>query len=150
MASGAWYRTSRRGAFSNIPTSQLAMLLGAVLLVAVALAVARAGVAWQPQPAWTALSIEPTDGGRAVAVRMTDAEGHPETYRLVATVDGEPLTTIDGLTVADGASTTRTIPLPAAGAFLRQIDVSLWRSSDAPDGAPYRSVRLALRGVPGP
>lgn len=136
-------------AFSNLPTSQLSMLIGAVLLVAVALAVARAGVAWQPQPAWTALSIETADGGRAVEVRVTDAEAHPETYRLVATIDGEPLMTIEGLTVADGASTTQTIPLPAAGALLRQIDVALWRSGDAPDGVPYRSVRLALRGVPG-
>ena len=33
---------------------------------------------------------------RAVAVGVTNAEGHPETYRLVATLDGEPLTTIDG------------------------------------------------------
>ncbi len=126
------------------------MLIGAVMLVALALAVARAGVAWQPQPAWTALSIEPTDGGRAVTVGVTDAEGQAETYRLVATIDGEPLATIEGLTVADGGSATQTIPLPAAGAFLREVDVSLWRSSDAPDGAPYRSVRLSLRGVPGP
>ena len=137
-------------AFSNASTSQLAMLIGAVLIAAIALAVARAGVALQPQPAWTALAIEAADGGRQVALDVTNAEGRSETYRLVATIDGEPLTTVVGLTVADGASTTQVIPLPAAGAFLRQVDVSLWRSSDPPDQAPYRSVRLSLRGVPGP
>ena len=139
-----------RATFSNTPTSQLAMLIGAALLVVLALAVARAGVAWQPQPAWSALTIEPIDGGRAVLVGVTNAEGHPETYRLVATIDGEPLTTI-ALPVADGASVKQTIPLPAAGRFLREVDVSLWRSSDPPpDQEPYRSVRLSLRGVPGP
>ena len=126
------------------------MLIGAVMLAVSALAVARAGVAWQPQPPWTALAIEPADGGRSIAVGVTNAEGEPETYRLVATIDGEPLATVAALPVASGASVLETIPLPAAGAFLRQADVSLWRSSDAPDAAPYRSVRLSLRGVPGP
>ena len=44
---------------AKLPTAQLGMLIGAGVLVALALGVARAGVAWQPQPAWTALSIEP-------------------------------------------------------------------------------------------
>ena len=134
---------------SKLPTSQLAMLIGAVMVAGLALALARAGVAWQPQPAWTALAIEPTDAGRAVAVEVTNAEGRPETYRLVATLDGEPLTSVDGLVVDSGGSVSQTIPLPAAGAFLRRVDVSLWRSGEGPDAAPYRSVRLSLRGVPG-
>ncbi len=85
-----------------------------------------------------------------VAVGVTNAEGHPETYRLVVTIDGEPLTTIEELTVADGGVRHADRPAAAAGAFLRQVDVSLWRSGDPPDGDPYRSVRLSLRGVPGP
>jgi hypothetical protein len=136
--------------FGGAPTSQLVMLLGAVLLVVAALAVARAGVAWQPQPAWTGLAIAPTDGGRAVAVRVVDAEGSAQTYRLVATIDGQPLATIEALSVPDGGSVTQVMPLPAAGTFLRAVDVGLWRSTDPPDGPPYRSVQISLRGVPGP
>ncbi len=149
-ASGPAAQPGWSAAFAHVPTSQLAMLLGAMLITALALGVARAGVALQPQPAWSALAIEATNGGRQIAVDVTNAEGKPETYRLVATIDGQPLSTIEGLTLADGGSTTQVIPLPAAGSFLRQIDVSLWRSEDAADGAPYRSVWLSLRGVPGP
>ena len=53
----------------------------------------------------------------------------------MATLDGEPLTTLEGLAVATDGSLTQTIPLPAAGALLRQVDVSLWRSSDGADAA---------------
>ena len=67
------------------------MLIGAVMVVALALVLARAGVAWQPQPAWTALAIEPTDAGRSVALEVTNAEGRPVADRLeLATLDGEP------------------------------------------------------------
>ena len=68
--------------------------------------------------------------------------------RLVATLDGEPLAAFDDLVLADDGTLTQAIALPRAGAFLRQIDVGLWRSSDPEDGEPYRSVRLSLRGVP--
>ncbi len=137
-------------ALSGATTSQMAMLVGAGLLVALSLVVARAGVAAQPQPAWTALSIVAVDGGRGVGVGITNSEGQPETYRIAVTIDGTPLTTVEALSLQDGASVTLPVPLPAAGAFLREVGVSLWRSGDPPDGDPYRSVRLTLRGVPGP
>ncbi len=137
-------------ALSSTPTRQLALLIGAGLLAALSLAIARAGVAVSPQPAWTALGITAADAGRAVDIRVRDAEGHPEAYRLVVTLDGQPLTTIDDVALADGASTVRRVALPPAGAFLRQVDVSLWRSGDDPAEDPYRAVQLSLRGVPGP
>jgi len=140
-----WFATLGRAS-----TAQVVMLIGAGAVAVLALMVARAGVVAQPQPAWTALGITAADGGRAIDVGITNAEGRAETYHLVVTIDGAPLATIDDVTLPDGASLTRTIPLPAAGAFLRQIDVGLWRSGDAQGGEPYRSVRLSLRGVPGP
>jgi uncharacterized membrane protein len=134
---------------ANAPTAQVGMLVGAGLVAVLALVVARVGVEAQPQPAWTALAITAGEGGRAVEVGITNAEGRPETYRLVATIDGELLATIDGLALADDASLARTIALPPGGAFLREVDVGLWRSDDPQDGGPYRRVRLSLRGVPG-
>jgi uncharacterized membrane protein len=142
-AGDSWF-----AAFAHLPTAQLAMLVGAGVVAALALGVARAGVVAQPQPPWTALGIAAADGGRAVDIDITNAEGRPETYRLVATLDGEPLAAFDDLVLADDGTLTQAIALPRAGAFLRQIDVGLWRSSDPEDGEPYRSVRLSLRGVP--
>ncbi len=137
-------------ALGEASTSQLTLLMGAGLVAVLALVVARAGVVAQPQPSWTALAIEPADGGRAVSLRIANAEGRPETYRLVATVDGVPVADPGPIVLANGAATNVTIPLPAAGAFLRQVDVGLWRADDAADSDAYRSVRLSLRGVPGP
>ncbi len=142
--------SSWKVAIARASTGQLLMLVAAGLVAALALVVARAGVAMQPQTPWTALSIEAAEGGRAVTLRVANAEGHPETYHLVVTIDGEPLTTIDTPTLADGATWTQTIELPPAGAFLRQVDVSLWRAADPLELAAYRSVRLSSRGVPGP
>ena len=149
-SAGAAANPSWFSAFAHLPTTQLVMLVGAGVIAALALGVARAGVVAQPQPAWTSLGIAAADGGRAIDIDITNAEGRPETYRLVATLDGEPLATFDDLVLADDATLTQTIALPRAGAFLRQVDVGLWRSSDPEDGEPYRSVRLSLRGVPGP
>lgn len=142
--------SSWKVAIAGASTGQLLMLVGAGLIAALALVVARAGVAMQPQTPWTALSIEAADGGRAVTLRVANAEGGPETYHLVMTIDGEALATIDTPTLADGATWTQTIDLPPAGAFLRQVDASLWRAADPVDGPAHRAVRLSLRGVPGP
>jgi uncharacterized membrane protein len=137
-------------AVSSATTRQLALLVGAVVLAGLSLVIARAGVELEPRPAWTALGITAADAGRAVDIQVTDAEGHPQTYRLVATIDGEPLTTVDDLKLADGAASIARVALPPAGAFLRQVVVSLWRADDDPAGEPYRQVQLSLRGVPGP
>lgn len=84
-------------AISSGSMAQLAMLIGAGMLVTLALVVARAGVVAQPQPAWTALAIEAVHAGRAVSVGVTNAEGQPQTYRLLVTIDGELLTALEGL-----------------------------------------------------
>lgn len=158
----AWVR-DRRGAdgdpsrgwqtrlgVASAPTRQLMLLLGAVMLVATALLVARMGVVLQPQEPWTALSIVSAQDGDAILVGVKNAEGHAETYRLVITVDGDVLDTIEGLSLGDGAAASSSVPIPKAGAFLRRIGVSLWRAGDPEDALPYRSVSLSSRGVPGP
>ncbi len=72
----AWVR-DRRGAdgdpsrgcadhgwvWRSAPTRQLMLLIGAVMLVATALLVARVGVVLQPQPPWTALAIVSAEDG---------------------------------------------------------------------------------------
>ena len=104
----------------------------------------------QPQPAWTALAITAADGGRgSVTVSVANAEGQPETYRLVATIDGEPLATVEDLTLADGASATQTIELPPAGAFLRRRCRTVARERPAGWRA-VPVVRLSLRGGAAP
>ncbi len=94
-------------------------------------------------------AITAVDAGRAVDLRVTDAEGHPETYRLV--VDPRWRAAVDDR----GRWASRTVhpspggwPLPPAGAFLRQVVASLWRAGDDPAGRPVSaSPALPARGA---
>ncbi|MBX3029591.1 MAG: DUF1616 domain-containing protein [Chloroflexi bacterium] len=136
--------------FAAAPTSQLLMLLAAAMVVVVAFAVARVGVLVQPDPPWTSLAIVPADGGSVVQVAIHNAEGIDETYRLVLSADDVPFQTLDGLEVVDDGLMIRTVELPPAGSFLREVRADLWRATDDPAGAPHRSVGVAIRGGVGP
>lgn len=132
-----------------VSASQLTMLAAAGVVSALALVVARAGVAAQPQPGYTALWIHPDDSGTMVRVGVTDSEGHAQGYRLVVTLDGAVLSQQDDLSVSNGVTSVTEVQLPPAGAILRDVAVQLWRAEDSTAAAPYRSVRASVRGRAG-
>jgi hypothetical protein len=136
--------------FAAAPTRELVLLLAAAMVAVGAFAVARVGVMIQPEVPWTSLAVVPLEGGDAVQVAIRNAEGRDEVYRLVVSVDDVPVETLEGLEVVDDGGMIRTIELPLAGTFLREVRADLWRTTDDPEGDPLRSVSVAVRGGTSP
>jgi hypothetical protein len=103
--------------------------------------VARMGVEQQPRPGFTQLWVV-RDGGDAMTVGISNAEGAPETFRVAIALDGEPLTERRGIELTDGRSWTETMPIPELARPISSLEVRLFRAGDE---EPYRTASLALR-----
>ncbi len=129
----------------RVSGAQAMMLVVATIVAFGSLAVARLGVADQPQPGYTQLWMLGAPSGTQVTVGIGNHEGGHMTYRLTLTIDGNAFRQWDAITVPDGATWEQTVDLPPAGAILRIVDATLFRPTDT---APYREVHVAVRAGP--
>lgn len=129
--------------------SSIAMLAAAGVLVALALTIARSGVALGPTASFTELWMLPMDGRTAVRVGVANHEGVAETYRLELTLDGRPLRDPSTVTVAAGGSTDAIVELPGGVQATRTVEARLWRAGQAADEPPDRLVRVTVTSDPG-
>ena len=128
-----------------VSPSAIAMLAAAGVMVVLALAIARAGVALGPTASFSELWMLPMDGGTAVRVGIANHEGVPETYRLELTMDGKPLRDPATVTVASGGATDAIVELPGGVEANRMVEARLWRADQAATDPPDRLVRVEVR-----
>jgi uncharacterized membrane protein len=126
----------------QLPASQLALLVAAVLLPLVALFVARFGEDAQPRSGTTTSWLVPTEDGSAVRVAVVNEEGRSMTYRMEVGVDGAVVARFDTFGVSNGTRET-TVGLPATEGP-REVTVRLWRAEDPAGAAPYRTLSVSV------
>jgi uncharacterized membrane protein len=114
------------------------MLLAAALLVVTAVVIGRIGEE-QDQEAFSQLwMVRPSDGGATVQIGLRNREGAATTFRLVVTVDGQPVQEWNAIELAAGGEWT--VPLEASVPDGSVLVAELYRSSD-PDTV-YRQTVL--------
>lgn len=117
-------------------SAELALLVVALILTAASIRIARVGLADQPQVGYTQLWILPATEARHADVGVTNGEGSRETYRLEVVRGSEKLGSWSSLDLADGATWSATVTLPATGTG--PVEARLYRSTDPT--RVYRSV----------
>ena len=124
------------------PAQTLAMV-AALILVTLAIVVARAGVK-QPSEPFSALWVVPAPGGM-LQVGLDNREEATTTYRVEVTRDGIVDATYPSITLADGERWTALLAEPQPGGPRLEMLVFLGSLSDV----VYRRVTLSAGGVGG-
>jgi uncharacterized membrane protein len=133
-----------------VSLTSLATLAAAGVLAALALTLARGGVALGPTTAFTELWMLPQEGGAAVRVGVANHEGRAETYRLEVTVDGRPLGGSNMIPLANGGATDQLVVLPKGAKGARTVEARLWLADRPATEPPDRLVRAVVeRAAPG-
>jgi hypothetical protein len=127
----------------QLPPSQLAMLVAALLLPLGALFVARFGEGSQPRPTTTTAWVRPTGDGSAVRVGISNEEGRSMTYRVEIGVDGSVVARLDTFAVSGGTTRETRVGLPDTGEA-REVTVRVWRAEDVVEAVPYRSLGVRV------
>lgn len=122
-------------------------LLGVSVIVIVgALGMARQGAIAQPSTPFTQLWADPISGAQPnlYNVGIRNEESTPITFRLVATLAGNPAYTWPGITLPPGQTWTGIISVPGGPSNTSPVGLQLY-SSDAPDQV-YRHITLRQGG----
>ena len=144
-----------RQAAPRIPRFQQAMVAVAVVLVVVALGVARIGVDSQPHDGFAEFWMLEDPPG-AVRVGVSNHEGSQESYQVQVAVDGVQLRPEDSVSLADGQQTEVVVNLPVAAsptpgpsaghvagaqAHTRVVTAALFHEGDS---QAFRTVRITV------
>jgi hypothetical protein len=125
------------GRARRVPRWQAAAFAAAVLVAAGGVALARIGVAAQPQAGFTQLWLSPRPGGgHTLSLGVTNDQGSTTSYRLVLQRDGRTISAWN-LTLGDGRTWQRQVPGPSGG---HALAAALYRLPDLAHAYRYVST----------